>query len=269
MKKYKIIGYIALIILIVAMGLIFYKVYGNQNKNDNIQAKTLEEIKKLDNNFSNIFNQLNNVKYEQYKISSTEMKEEDKSGSAENTAGGSGGGESSSSSKGGSEGGQSGDSGESKEKNEKQTSDNKKYELKESGILTQDEQIDWENIKNEVENIYPSLTGFTLDLYQINVNKQEITDFNSQYDKVITEIKEEKKEETLGELSKLYEYLPKFAENATEDETQKIVLKTKNEIFKAYSVLDKKEWNATEIETRTKNHIKKFFEIWDITKLNN
>ncbi len=29
------------------------------------------------------------------------------------------------------------------------------------------------------------------------------------------------------------------------------------------------EWNATEIETRTKNLIKEFFEIWDITKLNN
>ena len=86
MKKYTIIGYITLIILIIMMGFIFYKVYANQNKNDNIQEKTFGEIKKLDSNFSNIFNQLNNVKYEQYKISSSEMKEDDKGSSAENTA---------------------------------------------------------------------------------------------------------------------------------------------------------------------------------------
>lgn len=235
MKKYTIIGYITLIILIIMMGFIFYKVYANQNKNDNIQEKTFGEIKKLDSNFSNIFNQLNNVKYEQYKISSSEMKEDDKGSSAENTTGG----DSSSSSK-ESSGGETGDS---KEKDDNQSKENKKYELKKSGILTQDEQIDWESIKNDIENIYPSLTGFTLDLYQINANKQEITEFNSQYDNVITQIKEEKKEETLDELSKLYEYLPKFADNATQDEKEKVVLNTKNEIFKAYSILDKEEWN--------------------------
>lgn len=235
MKKYTIIGYITLIILIIMMGFIFYKVYANQNKNDNIQEKTFGEIKKLDSNFSNIFNQLNNVKYEQYKISSSEMKEEDKGSSAENTTGG----DSSSSSK-ESSGEETGDS---KEKDDNQSKENKKYELKKSGILTQDEQIDWESIKNDIENIYPSLTGFTLDLYQINANKQEITEFNSQYDNVITQIKEEKKEETLDELSKLYEYLPKFADNATQDEKEKVVLNTKNEIFKAYSILDKEEWN--------------------------
>ncbi len=235
MKKYTIIGYITLIILIIMIGFIFYKVYANQNKNDNIQEKTFGEIKKLDSNFSNIFNQLNNVKYEQYKISSSEMKEEDKGSSAENTTGG----DSSSSSK-ESSGEETGDS---KEKDDNQSKENKKYELKKSGILTQDEQIDWESIKNDIENIYPSLTGFTLDLYQINANKQEITEFNSQYDNVITQIKEEKKEETLDELSKLYEYLPKFADNATQDEKEKVVLNTKNEIFKAYSILDKEEWN--------------------------
>lgn len=235
MKKYTIIGYITLIILIIMMGFIFYKVYANQNKNDNIQEKTFEEIKKLDSNFSNIFNQLNNVKYEQYKISSSEMKEDDKGSSAENTTGG----DSSSSSK-ESSGEETGDS---KEKDDNQSKENKKYELKKSGILTQDEQIDWESIKNDIENIYPSLTGFTLDLYQINANKQEITEFNSQYDNVITQIKEEKKEETLDELSKLYEYLPKFADNATQDEKEKVVLNTKNKIFKAYSILDKEEWN--------------------------
>lgn len=235
MKKYTIIGYITLIILIIMMGFIFYKVYANQNKNDNIQEKTFGEIKKLDSNFSNIFNQLNNVKYEQYKISSSEMKEDDKGSSAENTTGG----DSSSSSK-ESSGEETGDS---KEKDDNQSKENKKYELKKSGILTQEEQIDWESIKNDIENIYPSLTGFTLDLYQINANKQEITEFNSQYDNVITQIKEEKKEETLDELSKLYEYLPKFADNATQDEKEKVVLNTKNEIFKAYSILDKEEWN--------------------------
>src|SRR5699024_9826119 len=57
-------------------------------------------------------------------------------------------------------------------------------------------------------------------------------------------VKEENKEETLKELSLLYDYMPKFIETCSDDNTEKVISKTKNEILKAYSILEKEDWNA-------------------------
>ena len=57
-------------------------------------------------------------------------------------------------------------------------------------------------------------------------------------------IKEENKQNALDALANLYNYLPDFIENSTDDTNKKILIRTKNNIFKAYSLLDKNDWNA-------------------------
>ena len=69
-------------------------------------------------------------------------------------------------------------------------------------------------------------------------------------------IKEEKKEETLAELSKLYDYIPKFMENSTDDQLQKTVTETKANILKAYSKLDSQNWEEIS------NDVKKAIDIY-------
>lgn len=246
MKNYKRISYVILIIIILILSFTIYKVYGKNNEKEDSKEKTLSEIKHLESNFLEIFNELNNIKTENYKISFSEIKKQNSSNSgSQSSSGSSGNSEGSSESESSESSGQS-ESSESSggSSNNKSSEDSKKYELKEEGILTGNSEVDWNNIKNQVENVYTSSSEITLDLYQININQQDIVNFNSEYDNLTKAVKEENKENTLSELSKLYDYLPKFIENCTDSENEKAIIKIKNNIFKGYSILDSNDWNS-------------------------
>ena len=98
-------------------------------------------------------------------------------------------------------------------------------------------------IKNDVEKIYTLIYPMTIDLYQTKTNQEDIVKNNKEFDSLTKSAKEENKENYLLELAKLYDYLPKFIENCTNDQSKNVVIKTKNNIFKAYSILDKEDWN--------------------------
>lgn len=257
MKKYSKILYIILAIIILLFGFFIYRVSGKNGADEDVKGKSLSEIKFLEGKFLDLFNQLNNISFENYTISTTEIKQ-DKSqkqqssgGSSSEQSGGSGGsgnseGGEGSEGSGSSEGssGQSGDSQNSGGETSSSEEDNKQFELEEKGVLTQDSDINWNYIKNEVEKIYTSLYSTTLDLYQTSSNQEDIVNFNKEYDKLTKAVKDENKEETLMELSILYDYLPKFIDKCTDEDKEKIVLKTKNDIFKAYSILDNEDWGV-------------------------
>lgn len=241
MKKYTKIAYIILILIIFLSGFFIYKVFGKNGSNENIEEKTLAEVKHLESEFQNLFNQLNNISFENYKISSSEIEKEENENQLSSTSQNSTeGGESGSEKSGNSE-----NSNNSKSSEEtSQSSNNKQYKLEETGILTKNSEINWKQIKNDVEKIYTSLYPTTLDLYQTSTNQQDIINFNKEYDNLTKAVKDENKENSLIELSILYDYLPKFVENCTDDEKEQVVIRTKNNIFKAYSVLDKEEWST-------------------------
>lgn len=244
LKKYTKIAYIILIISVLLFGFFIYKVSGKNSSSEDVRSKSISEIKHLESKFLNLFNKLNNVSFENYTISSSQIKkeesEEQTSKSSSETSGGNEGESKQQDSEGsqGSQGSQSSNSESSTSSKE----DNKKYKLEETGILTSNSEVNWNQIKNDVENIYTSLYPTTIDLYQTSTNQEDIINFNKEYDNLTKAVKDENKDDTLMELSLLYNYLPKFIENCTDEEKEKIVIKTKNEIFKAYSILDKEEW---------------------------
>lgn len=240
MKKYSKIAYIVLILIIFLSGFFIYKVSGKDSSSEDSKAKTLSDVKHLENKFQNLFNNLNNISFENYKISATEIKEEASSSQSSGTSSKTSGGNSEGASE------ESGSSSNSTSSNEGSDSskNNKQYKLEKTGILTKDSQIDWDQIKNNVEDIYISLYSTTLDLYQTNTNQQDIIKFNKEYDNLTKAVKDENKDDTLMQLSILYDYLPKFIENCTEDDKEKTIIKTKNNIFKAYSNLDSEDWNT-------------------------
>jgi hypothetical protein len=219
-----------------------YNVYGKEKKSDDIEEKTLAEVRYLEDTFIDLFNGLNNIKFENYTITASEIKNENSStenNTEETTSSSKSSGETESK-KG--ESGSSQQSGNSQ--NTESSKDNKEYYVEETGVLTNKSEINWENIKNESERIYTSLSKTTLDLYEIGVNQQEILNFNKEYDNLIKTVKEENKQETLTELSILYNYLPTFLESCTDNEKDNTVIKTKNYIFKAYSKLDNEDWQS-------------------------
>lgn len=245
MKKYTKFAYIILIVIVLASVFFVFKIVKKDNSNENIEEKILSEIKHLESEFQDLFNQLDNISFEKYKISSSEIKQEEKESSNE------------SKDSDGTEGESSDESNSSKGDSEE--SEAKQYKIEENGILTKDSEIDWNQIKNNVERIYVSLYPMTVDLYQIYTNQQDIVDFNKEYDNLIKIVKDEDKQVTLNELSILYDYLPKFVEACTDKEKEKVIIKTKSYIFKAYSVLEEEKWEN--VSENVNSAIQKFSKI--------
>ena len=245
MKKYQKIAYIFLVTFVLSIDFILFKSYADINKNEDEKEKTETEIQRIELSFVNMFNELNNIKFENYRINTSQINKEDlkdnSSSSASETTPSSGSSSSSESSS-------SGDQGESQKENgssqsSEESKENQNYEIKLSGVLTNNSDINWENLKNEVEILYSAIPSLTIDLYKININKEKITNFNQEYDNLMKAIKEENKQNALDALANLYNYLPDFIENSTDDTNEKILIRTKNNIFKAYSLLDKNDWN--------------------------
>lgn len=256
MKRLSKIIYIILILIIVCMGVAIYNVVKGDD-GDDIKTKAISQIKNTESRLTNLLNTLNNVQYENYKISISNIKQKDvssnggkntESSSDQKDKSGSSGGDTSDSggdsSSSGSSGQSSGSSNSSSESSSSSEQDSKKYALEQAGILTNEDSINWDNIKSELELMYTSIPTMTLDLYQTNINQEDILKFNQEYDFLSQAAKEEDKEKTLEELAKVYEYIPKFIENCTEDASETVIAKTKSSIFNAYSVLDQDDWNS-------------------------
>lgn len=251
MKNLKKIAYIVLIMIVAVLGLI---IYSNANKDDdnNQNEKAFSEIKYVESKLVELFNEMNKIESRNYNIAVGEIsKDTTQSSSAESSSSsGSGGGQGGTSS--GEESGNSGDSSDSSNSQQ----DNKKFELTISGVLTNKEDINWEYVKGEIENLYSSISTITLDLLQINVTQEEILTFNTQLDNLAVAVKDESKENTLAEISKLYDTLGAITQKIQGEETYKILIEIKKNIFKAYSKLDSGNWD--EIASDTNNAINSY-----------
>ncbi len=228
MKKYKKLGYIFLIIIIVMLSVTVYATVSKDT--DKIEKdKKIAEVKFLEDKLLNVFNQLNDIDTRNYNVSvnniTKQLKNQDEAGS--NNEQGESKSESSNSTS---------NSTTSKSKQEKE------FDLKNNGVLTSADEINWDNIKSQIEILYTSISTITLDLYQSNINQDDILNFNKEFDNLTVGIKQENKQMCLDELSKLYNYLPNFSQNILDDEIEKTLVETKNNILKAYSKLDSKNW---------------------------
>ena len=225
------------------------------------KEKTFSEIKYVESKLVELFNEMNKIESRNYNIAIGEIsKETTQSSSGESSSSsGSGGGQGGTSS--GEETSNSGDSGSSS--NSKQ--DNKKFELEISGVLTNKEDINWEYIKGEIENLYSSISTITLDLLQINVTQEEILAFNSQLDNLAVAVKDENKENTLSQMSTLYDTLATITQKIQGEETYKILVEIKQNVFKAYSKLDTGNWN--EIANDTNNAITSYSKLLSNTNI--
>ncbi len=233
-KKFKKIAYIILVIIILVLA---YVIYSNATKigEDNQKEKTISEIRYLDTKFVDLFNSMNNIQTRNYKIYTAKIEEsrsEESTNTSSNNSDSSGGGSSS-----------GGDSGQSSG-NSNSSQNSERSEMKPSGILTENENIDWNSVKNELELIYTSISTITMDLYQMDIKQDDILNFNKSLDDLTVSVKSENKQDTLNNLAKVYSYIPKFTEKLADDVIYKTVIKTKENIFNAYSKLDLDDWDG-------------------------
>ena len=264
MKNLKRIAYIVLILIITILGFV---IYSNANKNDeNVKnEKAFSEIKYVESKLVELFNEMNKIESRNYNIAIGEIsKDTTQSSSGESSSSsGSGGGEGGTSS-----GGEETSSDSSSDENTSSSNsnqDNKKFELEISGVLTNKEDINWEYIKGEIENLYSSISTITLDMLQINVTQEEILTFNNKLDNLAVAVKDENKENTLSQMSTLYDTLATITQKIQGEETYKILVEVKQNIFKAYSKLDNENWN--EIEKDINNAITNYSKLLSDTNI--
>lgn len=274
MKKFKKLAYIILFFIILVL---IFALYVNATKDDgqNQKQKILTEIKLIESKLVNMCNTMNNITFENYKleISTEEAKKSSQSGGASSgkEEGGSSGGESSGESgeknSSGSQGSSLGESGSGAEGESPSSTKEevKKYELISQNVLTASKDINWDSVKSEVETLYTSIPSITLDLYQANLSQEDILGFNQQYDNLTKVVKDENKKETLVQLITLYDYIPKFLKNVSEDNLYQICIQTKAQILKAYAKLDDKDWSG--IRNDIQNTIDTFNQLMTSTQI--
>ena len=253
MKKYKIFLFIFLIIVIIVLSVFLYFNISSGN-NENSKEKALAEIEYVETKLVTLFNELNNIESRNYTVSVKEIESPSKEENSESS--------SSSSSKEGTEQqsqGQEQSQSQSTENNssggnnqgEQEEKTEQEFEMKETGILTKNEDINWEHLKTEIENLYTSIPTITLDLYEMQIPRENILSFNQEFDKLTISVKEENKENTLQELSNIYNYIPTFVDNVSDSDIYKVIIKKKNNLFKAYSKLDSKHLNEISNDVKT------------------
>ncbi len=270
MKRYKILAYIFIIIIfILAISFGIYKVISsNKNEEENIIEKARTEIEYIDNKLMVLFNNMNNIQFDNFKLSikDTNTSKADKSGSSSGSSG-----DSSESSSGsgnsGTESSQNKDDGDGKSNTSSSSESIKTYMLDETGILIGNSDIDWKNVKYEVENMYVSLPTITLDLYQTDAQDQDILDLNSEFDNLTKVVKEENKSLMLQQLVKLYEILVKITDKCYDSIQEQVYSRTKLNIYKAYSKLDSNNWN--DIYNDTKMAVDEFSKLMTDSSISN
>ncbi len=266
--------------LLAIVAVLSFTIFTNASKNNGKtqKDKTFSEIKFVETKIANLLNTMNHIESRNYGIVTSELSKETTqkssggSSSQSQSGGGSSGGESSgggSSSGGEGSGGQSsGEQGAADSSSQGKTEDeekNKKFELKSKGVLTNTDDINWDSVKSEIENLYTSLPSITIDLYQLNINQEDVLAFNTEIDKLTGVVKDEKKEETLSQLTKVYEYIPKFLRSSGQEELYTTLIETKLNVFKAYSKLDTDNWQ--EISKDMKNAIDSYSKLLTNTEI--
>lgn len=218
---------------------------GCSNKDSDNNEKIEAEIEYIDKKIFSLADKLNNVSSRDYEITSkeTEMKKEESSSS--------GGGEET-------QGKQSSEGAEKEEEGKSVST----TEIKETSILeskSDESEIDWQNMKIEIENINNVWNVISIDLKNEKIADNEIEEFNDILNQTIISIKNENKDTSLKNIAQLYSFIPTFMNYTSMETNKKIVKTTKSELIKAYSEASLENWEN--VSTHIVNAQNTFFSI--------
>lgn len=256
MRKNKIVFPVLVILSVIVITL---SGCNNDTKNEDMKSKIERELDYLDTQIISILNDLNNISLQNYTVTPEEI-----TLGEDGSSGGSSSGGSSSQSGGSSEGSAQGSEQKQSTSQSQSASDTKEskitiMKMEPENVLSSDENdIDWNSIKNNIQTINESWGVVILDLSNMNVDNNDILNFSSTLDDCILSIKDEKKVDTLTNIAKLYSFIPKFERGISAENSTQNIKQVKSYIINAYSLVEKDDWtaigtNITECEKTFKN----------------
>ena len=214
---------------------------GCSNEDIDLNDKAVSELEFLDSKFIEILNKLNNITFENYRVTSEKVELSKNSAKS---------GKESSSTSLQSDGGETAKV-ESSEDSKDADSNNTiiTSQMSPNTILnpiTTD--IDWASLKNEIENIYYSWNTILLDLYQLDISNDDILGFSSDLNKTTAYIKNEDKTNSVLAMANLYSYLPKYVDIVSDDAAYNNIFRTKSFILNAYALTETGDWELVKAE---------------------
>ena len=233
----------------------------NQNNQDNLKSKVKEEILYLDNNLISTLNIVNNLSYDNYKVSSKNIQSnksdnnEKQNNSTEQESQPSG------------DLSQQGGKAESNSQNSGNSSQTQSImTMEKNGVLTsRDKKTDWDLLKGLLEALYSSWSTIALDMNGLNINSEDILSFNTFLNDATKSVKDENKKDTMNNLLKLYALLPKYSSSVADDIFTNL-LDTKVQVLNAYVLTEDKNWD--EINKRLENAINEYGNIINNVEIN-
>ena len=233
----------------------------NQNNQDNLKSKVKEEISYLDNNLISTLNIVNNLSYDNYKVSSKNIQSnksdnnEKQNNSTEQESQHSG------------DLSQQGGKAESNSQNSGNSSQTQSImTMEKNGVLTsRDKKTDWDLLKGLLEALYSSWSTIALDMNGLNINSEDILSFNTFLNDATKSVKDENKKDTMNNLLKLYALLPKYSSSVADDIFTNL-LDTKVQVLNAYVLTEDKNWD--EINKRLENAINEYGNIINNVEIN-
>lgn len=239
MKKNKIFYFILFIFCL----LLLTGCKNNKTEEEYTRTKIMHELDYLDTQIISMLNKLNNISFRNFNITSEEinMRRE----SAEDDTSSSSGNSSS----------ERGESGEQKKESSSQTRSSTSNDKSNITITQMDAKnildlnendIDWNSIKSEIETISDSWGIIILDLSTLNVDSNTILGFSSTLDKCILSIKDENKIDSLTNIATLYSFIPEFEKAISATNSVQNIKQVKSYIINAYSIVEKGDWFSIE-----------------------
>ena len=223
--------------VLVLFFLLFLTGCNNKMGNDDVKIKTYQELEYLDSKIINIANKLNNISLQGYTISSEEVALGEEGSSSEETSGKQGGNGSGSGEQQKQSNSQNGESGQNNKNNITVS------QMEQKTVLASDKNdINWNNIKSDIETINEVWSVVVLDLSNFNVNSEDILGFSTALDDCILNIRDENKIESLTNIAKLYSYIPKIEKTIPTEKNSQNIKQVKSNIINAYSLVEKEDW---------------------------
>lgn len=207
----------------------------NNKEEELLKNKLVSEMQYFDKMISNMLNDANGIKFENYQVSREKI--EEKQGS-EATSSKGGQDSSSSEQSGSSSGGESSNGNASSSSEDESKKNDYQYKMVQNSILIKEKTPDWDSLTSNIENLYSDWAIVTLDLYKQNVDNQKILAFNTDLDSATKAIKNKDKTQTLTLLAKLYSYIPTYYLAFSTDQMETNLYKVKSGVLNAYSLIE-------------------------------
>ena len=110
-------------------------------------------------------------------------------------------------------------------------------------LSNNNDKVDWDLVKSDIETMYSTWTTVLMDLTTLNVNKDNLLKYNDTLGKIVDNLENEDKETALVNLADLYNLLTLYIQDFSDDSNNKSLFVVKSNILYAYAYIETDDWD--------------------------